>query len=698
MPPSSPIFKVIKRVQQACENCRTVSMVVEMLVATARQPTGIAQALIGTWYEEHVVLLLLRSNPSSKEHRMAQLEDAMRSVISRTGSSDGPSAFDSTRLDARSETRSEQDDHRALSQSKSLTRPGFLHEDLLPPPDCLSEMTLLYRRHCHRQPVWLFDDVELASLSQQPEELLLAILALTTRFSANPYFHRTDRIDMAQRFGDAARNLVMLKIANAGVRFSTIQSLCLLAYAGFAARDTFLAPLHLNLARDLLRSAGFDLRSAGNQVSSADQPIQRLFWSIYLLEQLYGTQGNRTISLRDGLDNIHYCATVGDHARRPLTLEPPQIPEEASDHGDTHDQGIWNYTLCLSTLWNEVRNYIHLCASDFERAPWAPESYYTLIVSYMHELETQLPQPHRANCKWFFQCSLETLDSDRSYWTPWVFLQLSYHGIYTVINHPFLLTSRLQSLKLKIPNTFWRTSSEAALLHSTWIVRLISMARGKDFELSDPFLSWVVGVAASAQLFYCCSQNDELRLTARDNFDKCKAFIDDQANVWQWCRGIKRNLEKLAEQAFGDDLVCQPSQVISIDTTAILEIFDYSRCREADPARAGGRVLFDGSLSLRGDRAGSQLATMELSENISDAAGRPVAPPVWRPATASSDPSDRPAPMHMELLPDSAATPSIVPIEIVHDSEIFDLPTANFSDGLLQNIFCPDFEWWDIDA
>lgn len=190
------------------------------------------------------------------------------------------------------------------------------------------------------------------------------------------------------------------------------------------------------------------------------------------------------------------------------------------------------------TLASRSTGLSHGSECTLRKSAVGARSYYTLIVSYMHELQTQLPQPHRANCKWFFQSSLETLESDRSYWTPWVFLQLSYHGIYTVINHPFLLTSRLQSLKLKIPNTFWRTSSEAALLHSTWIVRLISLARGKNFELSDPFLSWVAGVAATAQLFYCCSQNDEMRLNARDSFDKCKAFIEDQANVWPWCRGI----------------------------------------------------------------------------------------------------------------------------------------------------------------
>lgn len=95
-------------------------------------------------------------------------------------------------------------------------------------------MAVLYRQHCHRQPVWLFSDTELDSLSEQPEELLLAILAITTRFSASAHFRHRDRNDMSQRFGDAARNLVMLKIANGGVGLGTIQSLCLLAWAEFA--------------------------------------------------------------------------------------------------------------------------------------------------------------------------------------------------------------------------------------------------------------------------------------------------------------------------------------------------------------------------------------------------------------------------------------------------------------------------------
>ncbi|EXJ95775.1 hypothetical protein A1O1_00899 [Capronia coronata CBS 617.96] len=483
-----------------------------------------------------------------------------------------------------------------------------------------------------------------------------------------------------------------------------------------------LASLYLNLARDLLRSAGLDLRQSHAQANSADQASKRLFWSIYILEQLYGAHSNRTISMKGGLDNLRYCVSVGDHARRALALEPPVVPEEVSHHGDAKDLGIWNYTVCLSAYWNEVRNYILLCASDTERAPWAPESYYTLIVSYMHELETQLPQPHRWDYKRFLQWSPDALERERSYWGPWLFFQFTYHAIYTIINHPFLLTSRSQPLKLKMPNTFWRTSSESVLLHSTWIIRLITMTRDKEFDLFDPFLGYTAGVAASAQLFYCRSQNDELRRSAQDNFEKCKTFIERQAQVWPWCHRIKQNLENLVDHAFGSNAAHQPTQTICIDTTAMLEILDYSRPGAPGGATDGpGRGLFDGSLlQLRDDGAGDQVATIEISEDMSEAAGRPVAPPIWRPAAASTTTTtattsandydrgrgrdqnqiqiqiQQQSQSDISLPTPSDAPSNTTPVEPLHDTEVFSLPADNFTDGMLQDIFHQDLQWWDV--
>lgn len=80
----------------------------------------------------------------------------------------------------------------------------------------------LYFLYCHRQPIWCFNRDE---LDDHSKELICSILALTSRFLR-------ERAQL-QRYGDAARRLVMLRIANGTVQLETIESLCLLSYSSF---------------------------------------------------------------------------------------------------------------------------------------------------------------------------------------------------------------------------------------------------------------------------------------------------------------------------------------------------------------------------------------------------------------------------------------------------------------------------------
>jgi hypothetical protein len=83
----------------------------------------------------------------------------------------------------------------------------------------------LYFQYCHRQPIWCFDREEVKDPSNISEELVCSILTLTSRFSQ-------ERDEMLH-YGDTARTLVMLRIANGTVELETIESLCLLAYSSF---------------------------------------------------------------------------------------------------------------------------------------------------------------------------------------------------------------------------------------------------------------------------------------------------------------------------------------------------------------------------------------------------------------------------------------------------------------------------------
>jgi hypothetical protein len=107
---------------------------------------------------------------------------------------------------------------------------GFGYDDSTshPSSSAIAKAIDLYFEYCHRQPIWCFDRDEVSDPSCLSEELVCCLLALTSRFSR-------DR-DHLQHYGDSARSLIMLRMANGTVELETIESLCLLSYSSFLGK------------------------------------------------------------------------------------------------------------------------------------------------------------------------------------------------------------------------------------------------------------------------------------------------------------------------------------------------------------------------------------------------------------------------------------------------------------------------------
>jgi hypothetical protein len=102
---------------------------------------------------------------------------------------------------------------------------GFDDSSSHPSSSAIAKAIDLYFEYCHRQPIWCFDREQVSDPSYLSEELVCCLLALTSRFSR-------DR-EHLQHYGDSARSLVMLRMANGTVELETIESLCLLSYSSF---------------------------------------------------------------------------------------------------------------------------------------------------------------------------------------------------------------------------------------------------------------------------------------------------------------------------------------------------------------------------------------------------------------------------------------------------------------------------------
>lgn len=422
------------------------------------------------------------------------------------------------------------------------------------PSSRISQAIDLYFQYCHRQPIWCFDREEVKDPSYISEELVCSILTLTSRFSQ-------ERDEMLH-YGDTARTLVMLRIANGTVELETIESLCLLAYSSFLGMKEFdssmakaskysrkidgnvpLGRFHLGLALQLCRSAMLDLNSTYGIECPSVERKKRLFWSLQSLEQCYG-QIHGFLSVPADVLRQFYTASGDEHVlQKNPEPKPPPLPTDEIGCSTSADIGIWSLALHFGWVWSRVRSYVFDCAQSRLKEPWRHDSMYAMVLSDLTEIENKLSMCHRYDFVKFYERRADELRMNREYWAPWLKLQFTYHSILTVMNHPFLyIVASQYNHNLTIPNTFWRRSSELVLLHATWVVRMIDMVAEKKMRLIDPFFGHAAAIAATVHLYYCCAADPRLKFKSKTDFAKCRRFLKSFVSFSPACDSLVRYL------------------------------------------------------------------------------------------------------------------------------------------------------------
>lgn len=313
---------------------------------------------------------------------------------------------------------------------------------------------------------------------------------------------------------------------------------------GYIANHLTLVCLHVGIATTLAKCANLDsetccLADGGLRAESQ----RRVFWSLHLLQQMYGHQGSATDILED-ISKPQYVAIHSDLKKKLNELPPPMPQEEKmmQSGGLSSSQkssGMWAHMIQQSTLWGQVRTYVKQWAQKTNCAPppWSVDSGYAVIGAHLMELETKLPARHRFDQARFSSQENQHLQNNREYWSPWLYLQFTYHTIHNILNHPFLYSSwPQQSAELAVPNTFWKTSSELAFIHSTWIARLIEMVTNQAYRVSDPYIGHCTAIAATIHIYFCRAANKTTREAAQRRLARCVEYLAELALIWPSCR------------------------------------------------------------------------------------------------------------------------------------------------------------------
>ncbi|OAL53983.1 hypothetical protein IQ07DRAFT_584576 [Pyrenochaeta sp. DS3sAY3a] len=577
-----------KRVSQACDNCRR-----KKIRCPGEKP---ACSHCNRLHQDCQYPSSGRNRADAQyvtnshlEDRVAQLEERLDLVLEGTHDNGQPNELVApTAASAYS-----------ASSAVQISSSGLIPDDLT-----MEWAIEIYYKNSHRQPLWLFNHGETLHL-RSCEEILLTVLSIATQHPSRNSVQGT--LSSPETYSDAARSMIMLRIASASINLPILQALCLLAYSGMLANDLSLASFHTMLARLLLRSSGIEDSHAQEQHSMPEE-YRRLVWSIFLLEYTCGQPPKIPCTI-ESIHNPRYRTVEATLQRGSRTCLP--LPLESYNSNDERSIGIWGHMVSILSLWTEIRTYVADCADGLSTSPWRPESTYTLVNSHILEIERTFPDFYRYDSAQFLQRSAEEILSRKEYWVPWMRVQVQYHTVHCVLNHPFLLSS-MKPKTVTGTNAFWKKASKLTIVHSTWVSRLLEMAKEKGLPLSDPSLSYSAVVAATLHSFWCLASDEVVRSAARSNLEICRDFLNGWGPQWPVCGVLKSLLDQLINLMLGE--TSGPPQEIDQSKASIMwQILEFGNGRP-EPESTG---LFQSSF-LHNHRAHDRVRQGSFSINTPD--------------------------------------------------------------------------------
>ena len=287
------------------------------------------------------------------------------------------------------------------------------------------------------------------------------------------------------------------------------------------------ASTYSSMAMDLASSSGLSSEDRRSKSDALLEERRRCYWSIVLLKHLYVSHTGTFCFVRDEKtpgfpQSPHTPASMGSQ----MTDAALEQPESTNNSQASTDLGVIAYVLQLSGIWQKTIRHAHRRGKTNGVPPWSIRSDYSQIVEEIMDSETTLPYKYRSRPARFAEQDATRLHENRDFWGSWLFLQMLYHTILCLLNHPLLMSLRLRSFRVNmVPEVFLQHTADLTATHTEWIIHLLSLCEKKEFDIHNQFFAHSAAIVATIYLQQSYSEDFAIRSTKQECFRKCVAFI-----------------------------------------------------------------------------------------------------------------------------------------------------------------------------
>lgn len=99
-------------------------------------------------------------------------------------------------------------------------------------------------------------------------------------------------------------------------------------------------------------------------------------------------------------------------------------------------------------------------------------------------------------------------------------------------NHPFIIFIGTERSSGHVPWSFLQNSYKVSTVNANWIARLVIEMSKAGLSLQNPFIGYLVTIAATIHLEKSLDANSDVANPARHRYETCYQFVKNLSNVW----------------------------------------------------------------------------------------------------------------------------------------------------------------------
>ena len=117
-------------------------------------------------------------------------------------------------------------------------------------------------------------------------------------------------------------------------------------------------------------------------------------------------------------------------------------------------------------------------------------------------------------------------------------------------NHPFIVYTSTRHLKGQVPRSYLQNSYKICTINAHWVVMLLKDMDRSRVSMYDPFLGYLVTIAATIHLDKSLRKNGERANAASQDFQFCYDFVRKMASIRPSLKNVVRMIRQNKWRAY----------------------------------------------------------------------------------------------------------------------------------------------------